>query len=160
MFSNLFIRFLSGQAGLVKRWFMPPLRLSSGLSQNRRIVLYIRHSKARTGRCVCILLVTFPILGRPGIVAIRIRSGVVRIQITRRTITVVGIAAKTRSRLPVRSFNLPFTGSEAKVPMLSLPGDGRIWRGLQPLYSACGGVAHSIKAWADPAELRCACVAT
>ena len=108
MFSNLFIRFLSGQAGLVKRWFMPPLRLSSGLSQNRRIVLYIRHSKARTGRCVCILLVTFPILGRPGIVAIRIRSGVVRIQITRRTITVVGIAAKTRSRLPVRSFNLPF----------------------------------------------------
>ena len=57
-------------------------------------------------------------------------------------------------------FQPAFPGSEAKVPMLCLPGDGRIWRGLQPLYSACGGVAHSIKAWAEPAELRCACVAT
>ena len=43
---------------------------------------------------------SFSDLGRPGIIAVRIRCGVVRIHITRGTIAIISIAAKTRAGLP------------------------------------------------------------
>lgn len=44
-------------------------------------------------------------LGRPGIIAIRVSSGVVRIHIATRAIRIVGIAAKTSSRPINRYFS-------------------------------------------------------
>ena len=43
---------------------------------------------------------SFSDLGRPGIIAVRIRCGVVRIHITRGTIAIISIAAKTQAGLP------------------------------------------------------------
>ena len=42
----------------------------------------------------------FSDLGRPGIIAVRIRCGVVRIHITHGTIAIISIAAKTQAGLP------------------------------------------------------------
>ena len=64
------------------------------------MVSHIRHSWAQI-RMLCIfLLLNFfcPILGRPSIVAVSIRSRIVRIHRTRRTIRVVRIVPKTESR--------------------------------------------------------------
>ena len=43
---------------------------------------------------------SFSDLGRPGIIAVRIRCDVVRIHITRGTIAIISIAAKTQAGLP------------------------------------------------------------
>ena len=121
------------------------------------VLYFLRHSWPRTGRD---RLKFIPYFGRPGIVTIRIRHGVVRIQDPRRTIAIISIAAKTRSRLPVRYFNLPSRFQRFRSLCRTCPGTEGfsclLTGACSPLYSACGGAAPYIKTWADPAAARVA----
>ena len=86
----------------------------------------------REGSSVLIIALSF--LGRPSIVAVRIRNSVVSIQIARRTITIIGIAAKTRSWLPVRSFNLSFPFQRPKSPCLAYRETAGFGGACSPLF--------------------------
>lgn len=89
------------------------------------MVLYICHFQAGRGLGYNS---SFPSLGRPTIVAVRIGCTVVTIPITRRAVRVVRIATKAQTFGPPSIFQPSSPASGASVPMPGLSGRRRILR--------------------------------
>lgn len=106
-----------------------------------------------------------PICGRPAIVLVRIASGVVRIQVARRTISVVAVAAETNTHMHLSLLSTCLPDFRGLGPYAGLvPGrqgfsykskNTKIFRRkrpCRPLPYDCVVAALGRATWADPQE--------